>query len=557
MQFIALHLARVFYCANLALALTSPWIGEPPSMLSDPETMGDSGMVTFQFEPMDPQDVFNDQSSEEEAFYDSPPGSHGHKSIFDEAANGHSAKTFSAGSMHPKDMESFFDDAMSTLERESLAHQGDRNLGPDDLIMMSEPLPNAASIPASTLRSLFPGPGFIIEEDDAPPMAFGKPDMAVMDMLGQMDPSFAQDLLPIAHRAAGAGHKANSCEPDVREYCRWAPSHLHCLGQNSDKISDKCREDIGKSVPFACSSEIDKWCNILEKGILDCLGVHLKELQDDCHDAVVATHHVISKAKTHKASVTDPVTGTQKVNVPSQKQTPKQREANIDAQLGKKTPDASAEQIDKKMGDIAKEINSKVIEKMVPKISAQAEQKAESEWRDKYMQLKAELDTKIGDTAKEINDKVIAKMVPKISAQAEQKAESDWRDKYMQLQAEHEKLQADYAKLKGTAKSQPVTANITSSHKADMLATNRSDALKSDKASEIKEFVLSQAATIIGLSITAAVSLLMLRSQHISKLLAKHCEPLAAVPLVKPRSPCTSEVDRFVVAPGSQQTPTQ
>merc|ERR1719420_2941686 len=188
-------------------------------------------------------------------------------------------------------------------------------------------------------------------EEDAPAMPFGAPDMAVMDMLQQMDDSFARNLLPVAHRAASAGKTPDSCGPELREYCRRAPSQLHCLGQNSDRISDKCRDDVGKSVPFVCSSAIDKFCNLLNKGILDCLGGHLDNLEDSCRDAVRATRHVVARANTQRASVTDPVTGTRKVNVPSKKQSSgskddaprgkkqsnQQREAQADAQFGGST----------------------------------------------------------------------------------------------------------------------------------------------------------------------------------------------------------------------------
>lgn len=507
-------------------------------MVGDSKTLGDGGMVAFHFEPVDPEDVFDDQgeSSNAEAFRGGPPGktrldhisgSHGRESIFDEAsangisANGNSGKTLAGRPLHHKDIESFFDETM----RGQFGLM-DPSSDPDNIIMMSEQVPIApASIPASTLRNLFPGPGFVIEDDDTPPMPFGTPDMAVMDMLQQMDTSFAQNLLPIAHRAAGTGHTANSCGPEIREYCRRAPSQLHCLGQNNLKISDKCREDIGKSVPFACSSEIDKWCNLLEKGILDCLGGHLQELQDDCRDAVVATHHVISRAKSQRASVIDPVTGTQKVNVPKPKQTPQQREANFDAQLGSseatktpgtKSPRPSDAQIYAQNGDAEKDIIAKVIENMVPNISAQAEQKAESEWRDRYM-----------------------------------------------------KLQAEYEKLKAAGQHHPVAANITTMHTAEMQATDRINVPKSDKAAEIKDqskmqkdsgaetVFLSQGATLVFLLLTAGVSLVMLRSQHFSKLLAAHCEPAVGLPLVKFRPQGSSEVDCFVVASGSQQMPDQ
>jgi len=462
MQPLVLQLARVFCFANFAGALTSPWVAELSGMPGDSTAMSDDGVVSFHFEPMDPEDIFDGPSQRL------------------------AGPSFTSG--------------FGGMERSS---------HPGDIIMLGpEQLPTArASIPASTVRNLFPGPAFVFDEADGPPMPFATPDRAVLDMLEQMDSSFTRNLLPIAHRAAGAGHTDDSCGPEIREYCREAHSPLKCLGQNNVKISDQCREDIGKSVPFVCSDEMDTWCPIwhLEKGILDCLAKHLKELKEDCRDAVSATHHVISRAKSQKASVTDPVTGAQKVNVPKQKETPQQRD-NLDGL------------VDRWIDGSWRFGSSAAIELPTQNLTQESPGTSESpEAHD----------------VDEILKRVVDRMVPKISASAEKEAESKWRDKYMQLEAENEKLKAA---LQGHSVSD--AANVTTIHKADVQASDRINAPKSDKAAAVKELLPSNWATLVLLLLTAFVSLLMLRSERITKLFTKHGEK---APLVEFRPPGVAE----------------
>lgn len=457
---------------------------ESPSLPGDTKTMGDDGMVSFQFEPVEPEDIFDEPSQRLRG----------------------PRPTSDFGNSHPGE---FF------------------MLGQDQL-----PTPRA-SFPASTLRDLFPGPAFVIDEDDGPPMPFATPDRAVLDMLGQMDSAFTQNLLPIAHRAAGAGHTDDSCGPEIREYCRGAHSQLKCLGQNNDKISDKCREDIGKSVPFVCSDEMDTLCPVwhLEKGILDCLAKHLQMLQEDCRDAVVATHHLVSRAKSQKVSVTDPVTGAQKVNVPKQRETPQapQQRDNLDGLVDRWIDG------DWRFGSSVMKLPTQNLAKESP---------ATSEAPDPHQGLSSE-----AHDVDEILKRVIDKMVPKISASAEKKAESAWKEKYMQLQAENEKLKI--ALQTGIGNSVSGAANITTIHKSDVQASDRINAPKSTKVAAVKELLLSKGATLVLLFLTAFVSLFMLRSQHITKLLGNYGEKVPLAGGVKCRPPGIAK------APGSQQIPEQ
>lgn len=183
-----------------------------------------------------------------------------------------------------------------------------------------------SSMPVQVFSDLFPGPVAgggqmqMMQMQHAQP--FDSPDPMVMNMLQGLGQSFQSEMLPAIHRAAAASGlgSPDSCLADVKAKCKDSKSQLHCLGQNADTISEQCKKDVGKSVPFLCGSQIDRWCDGLEKGILVCLGEHIDELQSsgqkDCADAVTATHQVIAKVMTQKATVKDAQTGTDKVHAP-------------------------------------------------------------------------------------------------------------------------------------------------------------------------------------------------------------------------------------------------
>jgi hypothetical protein len=417
--------------------------------------------------------------------------------FFDESpAYGRPIEIVSDHPLGPQDLESFFDEAMSRSHglRGYSRGNGFRSTGPksppEDIAMMRGEFPNApASISASTLRNLFPGPGLMFEEngalENASPMPFGTPDMAVMDMLQQMDDSFARDLLPIAHRAASAGHTPDSCGPEIRKYCPIATSKLHCLGKSTDKISEKCRADVGKSVPFLCSKAIDKWCNLLDKGILDCLGGHLQNLEEECHDAVVATRHVVLRTNTQRASVTNPLTGTQKVNVPIPKQNNSQREAQVDAQLSNITSP----------GTKAPTINAKHVDHQVSE-SGIGFYKADGSTKDS-----------LSKTAVTIKD-------------------------------------SGNSKSQVTLKANNPTADYNGKDKLSIQKENE----KTDEGSEAEVVLISQSGRLVFLFMAAGVSIVLLRSQRMTKLLATHNDPAAGLPLVRPRM-----VDKFVVASGNME----
>jgi len=134
-------------------------------------------------------------------------------------------------------------------------------------------------------------------------MPFEAPDPMVQNLVKELNGGFVEQVLPRAMQAAGAGKDHNSCKNDVDRHCKGFNNHLHCLGQHADAISDKCRADVGKSVPFLCGAFIDRFCDLLDKGIMSCLKAHKHQLGGDCKDAYDTTEHVIKQSKSQKAKV--------------------------------------------------------------------------------------------------------------------------------------------------------------------------------------------------------------------------------------------------------------
>jgi hypothetical protein len=149
----------------------------------------------------------------------------------------------------------------------------------------------------------------------APPDAT---DMMVTNMMQHISHMFRDTVMPTIRSLQQTEH---ACAAEVKSMCnatqKKAKSHLHCLGQHSQNIGDKCRVRVGKSVPFLCHQAIDQWCDGLDRGILPCLADKLEELQGSCRDAVIATHGVIAKVNTQKASLLNPVTGETLVYMPT------------------------------------------------------------------------------------------------------------------------------------------------------------------------------------------------------------------------------------------------
>jgi len=163
----------------------------------------------------------------------------------------------------------------------------------------------ASAIPAEAFSGLFPGP--LMMESHAEESPFGAPDPLVMDMLQDIGRSFQEQVLPalVAGPQGGRSSAPQSCRNDLKKHCSAARSQLHCLGQHVSDISEPCRKDVGKSVPFLCSRAIDEFCDIMHSGILSCLESHVWSLHDSCKDAVLATKHVIKTATKGKVIFVD------------------------------------------------------------------------------------------------------------------------------------------------------------------------------------------------------------------------------------------------------------
>lgn len=148
------------------------------------------------------------------------------------------------------------------------------------------------------------------------PMPFDEPDPHVQGLIKDLDQTFLH-LMGNIQKASSNERMPNACNADLKKYCSGTNKKLHCLGAHAEEVSETCRKYVGKSLPFRCSSSIDKFCDVLEDGILNCLGSHVQELPGECKDAVLATHHVISKANTQKASVVDVTSGAKLESKPS------------------------------------------------------------------------------------------------------------------------------------------------------------------------------------------------------------------------------------------------
>jgi hypothetical protein len=158
-------------------------------------------------------------------------------------------------------------------------------------------------------RDLLPGP---LPGQRGPPHSrpFGDaPDAMVLNMLKDMGSEFNNKVLPKVRINAGSSSEPGSCRADSVKHCKsFVISQIHCLGQHSSDISEKCRKDIGKSVPFVCSKFIDRYCDLLDNSILKCLWDQKRNLNTECLDAVTATRripqsvHAQSKTVSSKAA---------------------------------------------------------------------------------------------------------------------------------------------------------------------------------------------------------------------------------------------------------------
>ena len=199
-----------------------------------------------------------------------------------------------------------------------------------------------APVRAENLRQLFPGPLQFDLDGQAQPIR--EPDPLVMDMLSSMSNMVQEVVAPTLHKTLHASAAPDSCQKDAVAHCSTARSQVHCLGQHRDDISDNCRRDLGKSVPFVCSAAIDKHCDVLHVGILDCLQKYQEELSGDCKDAFLATSKVIkslnsaAQAPTLRPQTNMPV-ALSSPSTPSPNQALKNlgalAEHNLDSQLAK------------------------------------------------------------------------------------------------------------------------------------------------------------------------------------------------------------------------------
>lgn len=145
----------------------------------------------------------------------------------------------------------------------------------------------------SLALSLFPGPIVASVQEDASP--FDGPDPLLLDMMSEAGNPNEFMMRFQGRHTSNWGSLHHNCQKDLFKHCKNARSQLHCLGQHPEDISPACRKDAGKSLPFTCSAEIDKYCDVLSSGVLPCLEKHVASLAGSCKDSVLATRVVVSK----------------------------------------------------------------------------------------------------------------------------------------------------------------------------------------------------------------------------------------------------------------------
>lgn len=140
-------------------------------------------------------------------------------------------------------------------------------------------------------RPLFPGP-LVPGVPLAQARPFPGPDPLVLDMVKTL----SKEALTHVQRSHMAQGPVDSCLGDIAAFCAHSFSPLLCLGGHANKgISEACRRDVDKSVPFRCSRSIREWCSAEKGGILPCLDEHLDDVDSPCRSAVAATQHLLKQ----------------------------------------------------------------------------------------------------------------------------------------------------------------------------------------------------------------------------------------------------------------------
>lgn len=255
------------------------------------------------------------------------------------------------------------------------------------------------------LRGLFPGPLHMefqgAGSPQGPPMPFQEPDPLILDMLSGVN-GVMQNVIPDIHRVKSASSAPASCHQDLANHCSTARSQIHCLGQHSDDVSESCQKDVGHSVPFVCSAAIDKFCDVMQVGILVCLRSHTGELKDECLDRVLATSKAITKINSAKPEASLLVTGAGAAapwtrgyhfgGTPSNSE----QERSLDSKLGTLTTKAPSlyevlsskeKQAQAKFNDGEKQIQSMLNDMEAAMTKKQATKASENSWLMQYWKV--------------------------------------------------------------------------------------------------------------------------------------------------------------------------
>jgi len=86
----------------------------------------------------------------------------------------------------------------------------------------------------------------------------------------------------------------DACGQEMVTICK-ANRTVHCLATHHEKISDKCKELVKKTVHYRCISAIKLHCDGLDQGLLQCLRDKKDQVTPDCRDSIDAIDGFIYK----------------------------------------------------------------------------------------------------------------------------------------------------------------------------------------------------------------------------------------------------------------------
>jgi len=140
----------------------------------------------------------------------------------------------------------------------------------------------------------------------------GGADPFMGDIMSAMDAAIMAQILP------GLQHVQEEppCKQDEAKLCPRTvfKSALQCLGKYADQVSEKCKKDVKKSLPFNCADELSggDGCDGVDESIISCLYKRIHghigpggvSVSDACKGSLLVTRSLLHKVNTMKTTVT-------------------------------------------------------------------------------------------------------------------------------------------------------------------------------------------------------------------------------------------------------------